>query len=142
MSRVVLSVSQLLGTFGPGAMMDLPDRSVVVAGLDHWDNSKSAFKRIEEPRLTALLQAVLAAHDRWTPGKQVQLRTPPIADENTRESDPAGVSVRVFPTWFTCDGIVNAGTASERRRRLVRWTDLEIAGGRKNFSEMTARRPM
>ena len=35
MSRVTQSISQLLTTFGPGAMMDLPTRSVVVAGLDH-----------------------------------------------------------------------------------------------------------
>ena len=28
--------SQLITTFGPGSMMDLPDHSVLIAGLDHW----------------------------------------------------------------------------------------------------------
>jgi hypothetical protein len=54
MSRITQSLSQLLTSFGPGAMMDLPTRSVVIAGLDHWDSSKNAFKTIEEPRLAAL----------------------------------------------------------------------------------------
>ena len=37
MSRDVLRLSQIVGTFGPGAMIDLPDRSVIVSGLDHWE---------------------------------------------------------------------------------------------------------
>jgi hypothetical protein len=41
MSRVTQSISQLLTTFGPGAMMDLPTRAVVVSGLDHWDGMDS-----------------------------------------------------------------------------------------------------
>ena len=28
--------SQVVTTFGPGAMLDLPNHSVLVAGLDHW----------------------------------------------------------------------------------------------------------
>jgi ATP-dependent helicase YprA (DUF1998 family) len=28
--------SQLLNTYGPGALIDLPDHSVLVGGLDHW----------------------------------------------------------------------------------------------------------
>jgi hypothetical protein len=133
MSPPKQSLSQLFNSFGPGAMMDLPTRSVVIAGLDHWDGSKAAFKSISEPRLTALLQTVLSQTGRWEPGKPVQLRTPPIARENRNEPDPAGIAVRVFPTWFTCEGIVESGTANPRRRRLVRWTELDAAGNRKKF---------
>ncbi len=28
--------SQIVTTFGPGAMIDLPDHAVILAGLDHW----------------------------------------------------------------------------------------------------------
>jgi hypothetical protein len=133
MSRPKQSLSQLFTSFGPGAMMDLPTRSVVVAGLDHWDAAKVAFKTITEPRLTTLLYAVLSQTGRWEPGKPVQLRTPPIAQENRYDFDPAGVAVRVFPTWFTCEGITEGGAANLRRRRLVRWTELDAAGGRKRF---------
>ena len=30
-------LSQVVGVFGPGAMLDLPERSVLVQGLDHWE---------------------------------------------------------------------------------------------------------
>ncbi|OPH83128.1 DUF1998 domain-containing protein [Nitrobacter vulgaris] len=134
MSRPKQSLSQLFTSFGPGAMLDLPTRSVVIAGLDHWDGKKIAFKRIEEPRLAMLLQTFLSQNGRWDANKPVQLRTPPIAQDSRNESDPASVAVRVFPTWFTCEGVVKeAGTADPRRRRLVRWNELDASGGRKKF---------
>ena len=37
MAENTIRMSQLVGTFGPGAMLDLPDRSVLVLGLDHWE---------------------------------------------------------------------------------------------------------
>ncbi|MBZ9696464.1 MULTISPECIES: DUF1998 domain-containing protein [unclassified Mesorhizobium] len=133
MSRPKQSLSQLFTSFGPGAMLDLPTRSVIVAGLDHWDGNKGAFKRIEEPRLTTLLQTVLSGTGRWDPAKPVQLRTPPIAQDSQNETDPASVAVRVFPTWFTCEGIAEDGSASARRRRLARWNELDAGSGRKKF---------
>ena len=48
-----LRASQLVTTFGPGAMIDLPDASVIVAGLDHWRYDPGHLPAIEEPRLTA-----------------------------------------------------------------------------------------
>lgn len=41
--------SQLITTFGPGAIMDLPDLSVIIAGVDQWDQSQC--DRIKEPRI-------------------------------------------------------------------------------------------
>src|SRR5262249_12001664 len=117
MSRVTQSISQLLTTFGPGAMMDLPTRSVVVAGLDHWDGHRGSFKPIEEPRLQTLLQTQLVANNRWVPNRPLHLRTPPIAQDNRQDPDPASVSVRVFPTWFTCEGVPETVGGSSRRRR-------------------------
>ena len=37
MPNDTVRLSQLVGVFGPGAMLDLPDRSVLVQGLDHWE---------------------------------------------------------------------------------------------------------
>ena len=37
MSKNAQRLSQLVSTFGPGAMIDLPTRSVVVGGLDQWE---------------------------------------------------------------------------------------------------------
>ena len=32
-----IRLSQVVGVFGPGAMLDLPERSVLVQGLDEWE---------------------------------------------------------------------------------------------------------
>jgi hypothetical protein len=46
--------SQLISTFGPGAIMDLPDFSVIIASLDHWDQKQCG--TIKEPRLQKKLK--------------------------------------------------------------------------------------
>ena len=37
--------SQIITTFGPGAMLDLPKHSVLVAGLDHWRGMRGGDRR-------------------------------------------------------------------------------------------------
>jgi len=48
--------TQIITTFGPGSMVDLPNHSVLIAGLDHW--SKGG-EEIVEPRLVEKLQRLL-----------------------------------------------------------------------------------
>ena len=55
MAKNVLRLSQVVSTFGPGAMIDLPTRSVVVGGLERWDMTGDSFQVISEPRLAARL---------------------------------------------------------------------------------------
>ena len=43
-------------TFGPGSMVDLPNHSVLVAGLDFWSLGGDA---VSEPRLSQKLARVL-----------------------------------------------------------------------------------
>lgn len=89
--------SQLLWTYGPGALIDLPNLSVVTMGLDRWVTEYCP--PVEEARLLAAVQRIL--------GPQVQrLRIPPfIREENV---DPlsaegkVGVPVRPFPRWLRC----------------------------------------
>ena len=45
---------QVITTFGPGALIDLPRESAIVGGLDTWP-SLNDLERIEEPRLTQKL---------------------------------------------------------------------------------------
>ena len=91
-----LRPNQLLHTYGVGAVADLPNLSVVVAGLDDWELANSLI--VTEGRLLAAVQAQL--------GPQVEtLRTPPYKPES---SDPfgdwarIGVPVRLFPRWLRC----------------------------------------
>ena len=44
MSKNQLRSSQVVTTFGPGAMVDLPDTSVIIAGLDSWKYDFQPFK--------------------------------------------------------------------------------------------------
>ena len=45
MANDFIRQSQLVTTYGPGSMIDLPDYSVMVSGLDEW-----AYQRREEDR--------------------------------------------------------------------------------------------
>ncbi|WP_161882804.1 DUF1998 domain-containing protein [Deinococcus alpinitundrae] len=88
--------SQLLWTYGPGALVDLPNLSVLTMGLGHWELGLCA--EIDEPRLLAAVRQEL--------GAQVgSLRRPPITEDDV---DPLsaealrGVPVRPFPRWLRC----------------------------------------
>src|SRR5271166_4700475 len=79
MAANTIRLSQLVGTFGPGAMLDLPERSVLMLGLDHWEmQGAGVFQRIEEPRLQRLLHLRLKDDERIVGDKPPELRTPPI----------------------------------------------------------------
>ncbi len=89
--------SQLLWTYGPGALIDLPSLSVVTLGIDRWEETRC--KPIEEARLLAAVRKVL--------GPQVQrLRIPPFQKEENLDPYSAeayiGVPVRPFPRWLRC----------------------------------------
>ena len=132
MTKNAQRLSQLISTFGPGAMIDLPTRSVVVGGLEQWDMRGDAFTTIPEPRLTMRLEQLLKDQGRLDQGARLSLRTPPVsADRN--HGIPRGVAAPVFPTWFVCEQVetVTSGTRTVRRRRLVRWQDLDTKGRRR-----------
>ena len=52
-----LRQSQVVTSFGPGALVDLPEQSIIVAGLSAWDGYRKY--PITEARLTAKLSDVL-----------------------------------------------------------------------------------
>lgn len=91
-----LRPSQLIFTFGIGSLVDLPNLSALVMGLDDWDTRYC--KEIEEDRLVAAVQKRL--------GPQItKLYLPPIKLDGMDE-DPAapavGVPVVPFPRWLRC----------------------------------------
>lgn len=89
--------SQLLWTYGPGAMIDLPNFSVMTMGLDSWKQDNC--HPIDEPRLLEQVRMMC--------GAQVErLLQPPVSEtELDKPSDPSsyiGVPVQPFPRWFRC----------------------------------------
>ncbi len=97
--------SQILWTYGPGALIDLPSLSVITMGTDRWEKDRCL--PIEEARLLAAVRNVL--------GPQVEsLRVPPFRQSEDIDMYSAealiGVPVRPFPRWLRC---VKCGLLSE-----------------------------
>ena len=82
-----LRQSQLVSTYGPGAMIDLPWFAAVVGGLDFWDTGVS----ISEPRLEAKAEGIL--------GSAVKLFAPMAVDKTPDATTTKGVVVWKFPRW-------------------------------------------
>ena len=114
MAEDKVRLSQVVGVFGPGAMLDLPERSVLIQGLDHWEMfGTGTFHVIEEPRLARLLHQRLKDDGRLVADRPPELRTPPIDAGDPKRKSP-GIKATVFPRWFACDAI--AGDPPNRRR--------------------------
>ena len=82
--------SQVLTTYGPGAMVDLPTRSVIIAGLESW--SDGGREPVYEERLVRRLEK-----DLNVPG--LKLATPP-GDTGDPLQPYTGITGWIFPVWF------------------------------------------
>ena len=128
MNDNVVRQSQLITTWGPGAMIDLPEYSVIVSGLQDWATLRR--ERVDEPRLVAKLRRILDT-------QSLELFTPPRHEENAQR--PAPVGARIFPTWFIVkDARPSPQNTQWRRRRLVRWDQLH----KRRFAEDGKRKPV
>lgn len=123
MSKVTQSFSQLMTTFGPGAMMDMPDHAVMVSGLSDWDWAGSV--EIIEPRLLTLLREQLAEQN---PHPKFHLRTPPLHDDDLHKKDPTGIGARIFPQWFLLGLAETKGR--ETRREMRQFARLTTSAGK------------
>lgn len=111
MSKSQIRSSQLLTTFGPGAMLDLPDGSVVVGGLDGWRYSPGSVPLVEEPRLVAKLRKRLEK-------PTLVLRAPPASSDDPTAGKP-GIVVWRFPRWFLVQNPEPITGGNGNRRALV-----------------------
>ena len=92
---------------------------------------------IKEPRLSERIGNILKQTGRLDQVKTLSLRKPPIEKETTYR-EPAGIDVTVFPQWFVSEQSVSrqvSGGREVRRRRLVHWSALDTAGGRRKFQD-------
>ena len=113
-----LRQSQVITTYGPGALIDLPRHSAIVGGLDTWP-SPGSLDEILESRLTRKLGAMTGI-------PSPKLYAPP---PQPREpwAPARGIGAWRFPQWF----IVQEGGTGEgpdRSRRLVHRKALDQKG--------------
>jgi Domain of unknown function (DUF1998) len=117
--------SQILSTYGPGAMVDLPNHAVVIGGLNYW--SSLGRTRIYEDRLAAKVGQILQ-----TP--PIAMYTPPVDVSETGAK--TGITTFTFPTWFVAqvnETYMFAGR-EYRTRPLVPYGQLEDKGKRFKFN--------
>ncbi|HEY9695838.1 MAG TPA: DUF1998 domain-containing protein [Trichocoleus sp.] len=108
--------SQVISTFGPGAMVDLPKHSVLIGGLNHWKGDR---RRIYEDRLAGRVCELLGV-------KQIAMYAPPV-DEQDPKATRSGITSFVFPTWFLAQVEEIWKTPDERKYRtrpLLPWGSL------------------
>ena len=122
MSRASGSVrqSQVITTYGPGALIDLPTHSAIVGGLDTWPK---ALQEIAEPRLSRALQRI-------TDVPAPRLYAPPPAPSEPW-APSSGIGAWRFPEWFVVQerpGASGEGGSRPQSRRLVQRKALDERG--------------
>ena len=109
---------QVITTYGPGALIDLPRHSAIVGGLDTWPKT-SDLEEILEPRLAAKIEMMTGV---VTP----RFFAPP-PDLNDPREPARGIGAWRFPEW--CVVLDDAGAENrEQSRRLVHRKALDEKG--------------
>lgn len=111
--------SQMLTTYGPGALVDLLDYAVIITGLDDWKFGQDV-EVVSEPRLRDKVAKRLQ-----DAGQELRtddaFRLPPAGDDDDPQPG-RGVRARLFPTWFVCQrcrALTRAGSLQEKSGRFV-----------------------
>ena len=122
MSRASGSVrqSQVITTYGPGALIDLPSHSAIVGGLDTWPQD---LPEIVELRLSRALQRI-------TNVPAPKLYAPPPAPSEPWAA-AKGIGAWRFPEWFVVQERSGSGGEDGSRpqsRRLVQRKALDEGG--------------
>lgn len=101
--------SQVITTWGPGALLDLPWDAGIVGGLETWPGV-AKLQAIDDPRLSRKLALVSGIPD-------PPLYAPP-PDSTTPGEPKLGIGVWRFPEWVVVQSKPD-GDAPTRSRRLV-----------------------
>ncbi len=127
-----IRLAQLIQAFGPGALVDLPDKSVMIKGLGGWPlkSGNREMRRIEEPRLVNYLTSLLRMGTdgiSWLEdGVTLSLYEPPLKDSSPVNFGKSAVPAVIYPRWQI---IVDPDDPS--RQRLERYTSGEKAKSKK-----------
>lgn len=101
--------SQVVTTFGPGSLVDLPTQSAIVGGLEHWFQVS---EEIHEPRLIEKLKRLLNL-------PALKLFAPP-PDNDDPTAPRTGLTAWQFPEWFITQDVARSERGGiVRSRHLV-----------------------
>ena len=114
MTSATLRQSQVITTYGPGALLDLPEHAAIVGGLDTWPHP-GKLEQIDESRLAEVIYRITGV-------VAPKLYAPPPAPGAPWEQRQ-DIGAWRFPEWFVVQFVESEGR--EQKRRLVRRTALE-----------------
>jgi hypothetical protein len=126
-----LRQSQMLTTYGPGSLLDLPKHSVIVGGTQTWYSRD----RQNRPKFRLIVEERLANKVRWflqemKPGLQLpsmEFRAPPAGSADPEEASRSGVTVFQFPEWFVSrDFVKTSPFKSGQVRRLEKLNGIDL----------------
>jgi hypothetical protein len=122
--------SQVVTTFGPGAMVDLVDTAVVIGGLDHWAWPDGKWVALDDARLRrSLVQRLKALHPDLDLAASDYFRKPPEGE--MRDPSPlVGVRALEFPRWFVCQGCHRLARAGDQFKHYKGRYRHECGGGK------------
>lgn len=109
---------QVISTWGPGALLDLPRYSVIVGGLDTWPMI-SDLEEITDPLLIRKLKNLTGI-------SSPRMYAPPASSNDPREPE-SGIGAWRFPEWFVVQEENRSGEL-ELSRRLVHRKALDKQG--------------
>ena len=114
-----LRQSQVITTYGPGALIDLPRHSAIIGGIDTWPKD---LDEVVEPRLARKLEYMTGV-------PAPRLHAPPPAP-NEPWAARRGIGAWRFPEWFVVqeDGGQSGGGTRDRSRRLAHRKALDERG--------------
>lgn len=112
--------SQIITTWGPGSLLDLPSDAGIVAGLEGW-GPEQRLEVIDEPRLAAKIADLTGV-------PAPRLLAPPVQD-STPGAIPQFVDVWRFPLWAVVQEQVS-DQKDRRSRRLVPRKQLDPTSGK------------
>jgi len=111
--------SQIVTTYGPGALVDLVDQAVLVGGLDFWKwDPQKGRQAIQEPRLYDALIEQFRTADRKLSFERPFFE-PPLGDDQA-PTKLSGIQALEFPLWSVCQSC----------RALIRNDHLQLKSGR------------
>jgi len=100
--------SQVVTTFGPGSLVDLPVQSVIVGGLDHWSGVS---EEVHETRLIEKLKRLLNL-------PALKLFSPPPDNEDPT-APRTGITAWLFPEWFITQDVEKGKRGGITRSRFL-----------------------
>lgn len=112
--------SQIITTYGPGAMVDLLHDAVLISGLETWKSNQ--WVPVDEPRLRDTIAKRLEKM-----GRKLRVdgafRMPPVGNEDS-PSKYDGIEAREFPSWFLCQNaecraLVRSSSLERKRDRYI-----------------------